>query len=123
MALFIGRVSRDVRPKDLEDLFSQYGNLKRCDLKTNFAFVTFEDERDAEDAVKAINGTELFGSRVNVEWAKGSSRYDENARRRGGGGSRRSPDRRHRVLSRFIICHPSVMHSSIPAPLASCTCH
>ncbi|KAJ3066434.1 hypothetical protein HK102_007654, partial [Quaeritorhiza haematococci] len=50
----------------------------RCDLKRgnnfNFAFVEFEDRRDAEDALKATDGKQLQGTRMVVEWAKGGTR-------------------------------------------------
>jgi len=91
MALFVGRLSTSIRTKDLEDFFSRYGKLKRCDLKGRFAFVTFEDERDAEDAVKESHGKELDGSRINVEWSRESGRRAENPNAtssRGGGGER-----------------------------------
>jgi RNA recognition motif-containing protein len=57
-------------------LFEKFGTLKRCDIKGSFAFVTFEDERDAEDALEECNGKDLQGSKINVEWAKGSGRFD-----------------------------------------------
>jgi RNA recognition motif-containing protein len=78
MSLFVGRLSRDVRTKDLEAAFSVYGKMDRCDLKGSFAFITYANERDAEDALEKLNNKELCGSRINVEWAKkgGSSRRD-----------------------------------------------
>ena len=33
MALFIGRIGRDVRTKDMEEAFGKYGKLKRCEIK------------------------------------------------------------------------------------------
>jgi len=75
-------LSRDAHTKDLEGMFSKYGKLTRCDIKGSFAFVTYEDERDAADALKETNGKDLAGSKINVEWAKGNSRYE------GGGGDR-----------------------------------
>jgi RNA recognition motif-containing protein len=47
-----------------QDLFSKYGRLKRCDVKGTFAFVTFEDERDAEDALEECQSKELYGTRL-----------------------------------------------------------
>lgn len=37
--LFIGRLGPDVRQRDLEDLFSQYGRIRACTLKSTFGFV------------------------------------------------------------------------------------
>jgi RNA recognition motif-containing protein len=35
----------------------------RCELKNGFAFVTYEDDRDADDAVRKLNNSELGGGR------------------------------------------------------------
>lgn len=70
MSLFISRLSRDVHPRDLEELFVKYGKLTRCEIKGSFGFVTFENERDAEEALEECNGKDVCGSRIDVEWAK-----------------------------------------------------
>ena len=36
--------------------------------------MTFDDERDAEDAMRDLNNTTLVGSRIHIEWAKSSGR-------------------------------------------------
>ncbi|KAI8080434.1 hypothetical protein BDF21DRAFT_31593 [Thamnidium elegans] len=75
MALFIGRIPRDMNNRDLEDTFSKYGKITRLDVKKGFGFVEYDDKRDAEDAIKAIN---TKGDLV-VEWAKnGGKRPGEN---------------------------------------------
>ncbi|GBM53615.1 hypothetical protein AVEN_20162-1, partial [Araneus ventricosus] len=38
-----------------------------------YAFVDYEDKRDAEDAIKYENGRELRGQTIVVEWARGPS--------------------------------------------------
>merc|ERR1712137_257677 len=64
--------------QDLKDLFSPYGELKRCEIKGRgqFAFVNFVEERDAERAHRALQDTEIRGARINIEWARGSGRYE-----------------------------------------------
>ncbi|KAI8992277.1 hypothetical protein BDB01DRAFT_777830 [Pilobolus umbonatus] len=75
MALFIGRIPRDMNNRDLEETFSKYGKITRLDLKKGFGFVEFDDKRDAEDAIKGITDK---GELV-VEWAKnGGKRPGEN---------------------------------------------
>lgn len=44
-----------------------------------FAFVEFEDPRDAEDAVKDMDGRTVCGVRIRVEIAKNSNRYSDDA--------------------------------------------
>ncbi|KAL7259161.1 hypothetical protein ACSBR1_005123 [Camellia fascicularis] len=71
--LFCGNFEYDTRQSDLERLFSKYGRVERVDMKSGFAFVYFEDERDAEDAIRGLDHLP-FGydrRRLSVEWAKG----------------------------------------------------
>lgn len=63
MSLFIGRLNNDVRTKDLQELFGKYGTLKRCETKGTFGFLTFDDERDAEEAMEELQGREIRGAR------------------------------------------------------------
>jgi len=81
MSLWIGRIAPDTRSRDLEEVFGKYGRIIRCDVKRGFAFVEFEDDRDGDDALRDLDGTEILGHRVVVEWAKG--------RRRGPSGNER----------------------------------
>jgi hypothetical protein len=39
-ALFIGRLSGNIRTSDLEDAFGKFGKLDRCDMRKNHAFVS-----------------------------------------------------------------------------------
>ena len=41
---------------------------------TGFAFIEFEDIRDAEDAVRDMDGRYVCGVRIRVEMAKNSSK-------------------------------------------------
>ncbi|CAG8607026.1 8995_t:CDS:2, partial [Paraglomus occultum] len=67
--------------RDLEELFERYGKVLSVDVKPmGYAFVEFEvkmtfeiiDPRDADDAVKQLNGYELDGARIAVEWSRRS---------------------------------------------------
>eukprot|EP01105_Mastigella_eilhardi_P017583 TRINITY_DN4041_c0_g1_i2.p1 TRINITY_DN4041_c0_g1~~TRINITY_DN4041_c0_g1_i2.p1 ORF type:complete len:219 (-),score=18.47 TRINITY_DN4041_c0_g1_i2:22-678(-) len=73
MALFVGRLSFDATSRDLEDHFKRFGPIDKCEIKRGrgFGFVMFHDRRDAEDALYDLNGSDLMGCRITVEWAKG----------------------------------------------------
>ncbi|KAG2730082.1 hypothetical protein I3843_01G271300 [Carya illinoinensis] len=49
-------------------------------MKRDFAFVEFSDPRDAEDAVYGLNGRDIDGSRLIVEFAKGGPRGPSGSR-------------------------------------------
>ncbi|KAE8672124.1 Serine/arginine-rich splicing factor RS31 [Hibiscus syriacus] len=71
--VFVGNFEFETRQSELERLFSKYGRIERVDMKSGFAFVYFEDERDAEDAIRGLDN-KPFGydrRRLSVEWAKG----------------------------------------------------
>ena len=51
---------------DLEDAFSKYGPVRNVWVARRppgFAFVEMEDPRDADDAVRGLDGTRICGSR------------------------------------------------------------
>ncbi|KAI9180147.1 hypothetical protein LWI28_001725 [Acer negundo] len=71
--VFVGNFEYETRQSDLERLFSKYGRVERVDMKSGFAFVYFEDDRDAADAIRGVDNTP-FGydrRRLSVEWARG----------------------------------------------------
>ncbi|TYI78334.1 hypothetical protein E1A91_D06G204500v1 [Gossypium mustelinum] len=78
--LYVGHLSSRTRSRDLEDMFSRYGRVRDVDMKRDYAFVEFSDPRDADDARYSLNGRDLDGCRIIVEFAKGVPR--------GPGGSR-----------------------------------
>ena len=60
-------------------MFSRYGKIRDIDLKTParppaFAFITFDDYRDAQDAVRYRDNYNFDGYRLRVEFSKGDRR-------------------------------------------------
>ncbi|GAB4844427.1 Serine/arginine-rich splicing factor rs41 [Ancistrocladus abbreviatus] len=81
--IFCGNLDYDVRQSEVERLFRKYGKVDRIDMKSGFAFVYMEDERDAEDAIRRLDRLEFGrkGRRLRVEWTK----QERDTRRPGGG--------------------------------------
>ncbi len=88
--LFVGSLSWNTREDGLRDAFSNFGEVTDAVVITDrdtgrsrgFGFVTFEDDEAAEEAMAALDGTELDGRTIRVNEAK------ERAPREGGGGRR-----------------------------------
>ncbi|KAK6929267.1 RNA recognition motif domain [Dillenia turbinata] len=72
--LYVGHLSSRTRSRDLERLFNKYGRVRDVDMKHEFAFVEFSDYRDADDARRGLDGRDVDGSRIIVEFAKGGPR-------------------------------------------------
>ncbi|KAJ6817071.1 serine/arginine-rich splicing factor SR30-like [Iris pallida] len=107
--LYVGNLPGDIREREVEDLFYKYGPIVVIDLKIpprppGYAFVEFEDPRDAEDAINGRDGYNFDGHRLRVELAHGgrgqSSSYDRHSSYSSGGGGRGGVSRRsdYRVL-------------------------
>jgi len=98
--VYVGRLSSRTRKDDVMDMVSKFGKVHSCDIKDGgYGFVEFEDTRDAEDAVKDLDGRELDGARIIVEFARGRSRrddrdFDRNRDHRGGDRRPRGPTQR-----------------------------
>lgn len=58
--VYVGNLQDNCLKSDVESAFSKFGPLKNVWVARNppgFAFVEFEDSRDAEDAVRSLDGT------------------------------------------------------------------
>jgi CxxC-x17-CxxC domain-containing protein len=87
--LFVGGVSFEATEAELKELFSAHGDLKEVHMAMNsetgrprgFAFVTFANKKDALDAIKALNNTEMKGRRISVEESNSTGRRRGSKRR------------------------------------------
>ncbi|XP_057327902.1 RNA-binding protein 1-like isoform X2 [Microplitis mediator] len=104
--VYVGNLGSSASKHEIENAFSQYGPLRNVWVARNppgFAFVEFEDPRDAEDAVRGLHGKRCCGTRVRVEMSSGRSRRAGGGRRPGPKYSRsrsRSPRSTGRSVSR-----------------------
>lgn len=68
--IYVGGINDSVTREHLEDLFGKYGKTEHVWVAFNppgFAFVNFETEQSATDAVDALNGEEFMGCKLRVE--------------------------------------------------------
>jgi splicing factor, arginine/serine-rich 3 len=58
--VYVGNLGTSATRHELENAFSKYGPLRNVWVARNppgFAFVLFEDRRDAEDSCRGLDGT------------------------------------------------------------------
>ncbi len=83
--LYVGNLSFDSTEADLKDLFGQHGSVESVAVITDretgrargFAFVEMSEASAAQDAIRALDGTDFGGRSIKVNEAQD---------RRGGGG-------------------------------------
>lgn len=76
--LFVGSLPWSVDDNKLKELFSQYGEVLKAEVvkdretgrSRGFGFVEMADDTAAEEAIKALNGSDLDGRQVVVNVAR-----------------------------------------------------
>lgn len=89
MKIYVGNLSFRTTQQELEDLFTNYGNVQEAAVVTDretgrsrgFGFVTMPEDGEASAAIEALNGTEVEGRTLTVNEAR-----PKTDRPRGGGG-------------------------------------
>ncbi|HOF17815.1 MAG TPA: RNA-binding protein [Phycisphaerae bacterium] len=108
--IYVGNLSFDTSTQDLQELFSQFGEVVSANIITDretgrsrgFGFVEMADNAAADAAINALNGKEHSGRNLTVNEAKpredrggrggfggGGGRGGRGPRGGGGGGGRR----------------------------------
>ena len=89
MSIYVGNLSYDVTDADLEQVFAEYGTVKRVQLLTDretgrprgFGFVEMDTETEEESAIEALDGAEWMGRALRVNKAR--PREDRRSQGRG----------------------------------------
>ncbi len=88
MNIFVGNLSKEVSDEDLQNLFSEYGNVKSVKIirdlfsgeSKGFGFVEMPGQAEAQKAMSELNTVDLKGKKIVVNEARPKTD------RRGGGG-------------------------------------
>lgn len=92
MNIYVGNLAYSVTEDELRTAFSQFGDVSRANVITDkysgqskgFGFVEMSDKAAAEEAIAALNGSDLNGRSIKVNEAK-----PREPRPAGGGGGNR----------------------------------
>jgi len=98
--LFVGNLSYDATEETVKEALANAGNIKSVRIITNrgFGYVEFEDVEAAKRAIEQVNGTDIGGRQIRLDYAgeQGSpssrgGRGGRGGRGRGGRGGRGGP--------------------------------
>lgn len=78
MSIYVGNLSYEVTEKDLEEVFTEYGSVKRVyvpkDRETGkmrgFAFVEMSKATEEDEAIDALDSAEWMGRTLKVNKAR-----------------------------------------------------
>ncbi|WP_019505843.1 RNA-binding protein [Pleurocapsa sp. PCC 7319] len=78
MSIYVGNLSYDVNQEDLNEVFAEYGTVKRVHIPTDretgrvrgFAFVEMESETEEDTAIQALDGAEWMDRSMKVNKAR-----------------------------------------------------
>ncbi|MGK7903393.1 MAG: RNA recognition motif domain-containing protein [Hormoscilla sp.] len=78
MTIYIGNLSFQAEEDDLQEIFKEYGTVKRVSMPTDresgkkrgFAFVEMQSDDEEEKAIEELDGAEWMGRIIKVNKAK-----------------------------------------------------
>ncbi len=102
MNIYVGNLSNQVKEEDLQNLFSEFGQVSSVKIISDmfsgesrgFGFVEMKDKAAAAKAIEALNAKEVKGKKITVNEARPKtdtrrSGGNRGGRNGGGGGPRR----------------------------------
>lgn len=92
MTVYVGNLSYSATEDDLNEVFKEYGSVKRIQVPTDretgrmrgFAFVEMSDDSEEDKAIEDLDGAEWMGRTLKVNKAR-----PRTERKPGGGGGGR----------------------------------
>ncbi|KAL2338804.1 hypothetical protein Fmac_013250 [Flemingia macrophylla] len=80
-SVYVGNIHPQVTDALLQELFSTAGALEGCKLirkeKSSYGFVDYYDRSSAAFAIVTLNGRNIFGQPIKVNWAYASSQRED----------------------------------------------
>ena len=78
MSIYVGNLSYEINQQDLNEVFTEYGTVKRVHIPTDretgrvrgFAFVEMESEANEDKAIQALDGAEWMERQLKVNKAR-----------------------------------------------------
>ena len=94
MTVYVGNLSYNATEEDLNEVFKEYGSVKRIQVPTDretgrmrgFAFVEMSDDSEEDKAIEDLDGAEWMGRTLKVNKARPRTERKPSGGGRGGWG-------------------------------------
>ncbi|MGK7949165.1 MAG: RNA recognition motif domain-containing protein [Xenococcaceae cyanobacterium] len=78
MSIYVGNLSYEINQQDLNEVFAEYGTVKRVHIPTDretgrvrgFAFVEMDSDASEDKAIQALDGAEWMNREMKVNKAR-----------------------------------------------------
>lgn len=78
MSIYVGNLSYEINQQDLNEVFGEYGTVKRVHIPTDretgrvrgFAFVEMDSDASEDKAIQALDGAEWMNREMKVNKAR-----------------------------------------------------
>lgn len=90
MSIYVGNLNYEVTPEDLQEVFGEYGSVKRVHLPTDretgrkrgFGFVEMNTDEEETEAINTLDGAEWMGRTIRVNKARPRESSNDGGTRR-----------------------------------------
>ena len=90
MSIYVGNLNYEVTPEDLQEVFGEYGSVKRVHLPTDretgrkrgFGFVEMNTDEEETEAINTLDGAEWMGRTIRVNKARPRESNNDGGTRR-----------------------------------------
>ncbi|MBC8342832.1 MAG: RNA-binding protein [Bacteroidetes bacterium] len=87
MNIYVGNLNYAVTEEELQEVFQEYGSVSSVKIirdqhsgrAKGFAFVSMDDDSEANNAIEKLNQTEIFGRTLKVSQAKDRGERRDNS--------------------------------------------
>ncbi|KAJ1276433.1 hypothetical protein BS78_05G213900 [Paspalum vaginatum] len=80
-SVYVGNINLQVTDAVLQEVFQSIGPVEGCKLirkeKSSFGFIDYYDRRSAALAILSLNGRQLYGQQIKVNWAYTSTQRED----------------------------------------------
>ncbi|MES1920748.1 hypothetical protein MHBO_002388, partial [Bonamia ostreae] len=88
--LHIGKLTEKTEGQELEKELEKYGEVVDFELYSDYAYVDYKTQKEAQEAIDGLNGKKYDGNTLEVEFDSGSKSQSNSASKSGSRGRSRS---------------------------------